>query len=149
MKIVVDSNIVFSALLNADSSIARLFFYPQKPVDFFTCDFLKEEIELHSEKLKKISGLTDRDLNLSKSKLFDRIRFIDYKLINDQSWEKAETLVADIDPDDVSFVALALDFSNSYLWTGDKKLRAGLKQRGFKQIINTRELMKLIEKLDE
>ena len=49
-------------------------------------------------------------------------------------------MVSDIDPDDIVFVALSLSL-NAYLWTGDKALYDGLKAKGFKNILNTRDIM--------
>lgn len=93
--------------------------------------------------------MTEKGLDISKSKIFSRIKFIDHELINIRSWGEAKNKVSNIDPDNVSFATLALDLPNSYSCTGDKKLRTGLRKKGFKQVINTQELVKFIEKSNE
>ena len=54
----------------------------------------------------------------------------------------AEALTIDIDPDDISFVALSI-FLDAYLWTGDKSLYNGLKNKGFERVISSFELGKI------
>jgi len=44
MKIVVDSNIVFSAILNSQGKIAQLIINGSKYFSFFSVNLLKEEI---------------------------------------------------------------------------------------------------------
>jgi len=51
----------------------------------------------------------------------------------------AEALTIDIDPDDISFVALSI-FLDAYLWTGDKSLYNGLKNKGYNSVLSTFEL---------
>lgn len=48
-------------------------------------------------------------------------------------------LIHDIDLKDLLFVALAIQY-NCKLWTGDKKLIKGLRNKGFDQVIDTSEL---------
>lgn len=51
MKIVVDSNIVFSAILNTQSRIGQLIINGSKYFDFYTVGLLKEEIIEHKDKI--------------------------------------------------------------------------------------------------
>jgi predicted nucleic acid-binding protein len=50
-------------------------------------------------------------------------------------------LVRDIDPDDVTFVALT-NYMDEILWTGDTKLYNGLKKLGYKKVVNFNDLQK-------
>ena len=47
MKIVVDTNIVFTALLNPDAKIGQILIYGQKRFEFYAPQLLKEEIRKH------------------------------------------------------------------------------------------------------
>ena len=58
------------------------------------------------------------------------IDFFDENSISDNALKGAWELVRDIDPKDMLFVALTLEVEG-LLWTGDTKLRAGLKNKGF------------------
>lgn len=67
---------------------------------------MRFEIEKHRDKLKRISKLTDKELQESLYRLFTKIHFISEEQIPEKVWLKAEKLTADIDFDDIDFVAL-------------------------------------------
>ncbi len=46
---------------------------------------------------------------------------------------------------DISFVALTLEM-NAKLWTGDKKLYSGLREKGFHDVLSTQDLEDFIKK---
>ena len=54
----------------------------------------------------------------------------------------SEKITKDIDIDDTDFVALTR-FLKATLWTGDKVLHNGLKEIGFKKVLNTNDLLEL------
>jgi len=56
-------------------------------------------------------------------------------------WILAENLVKDIDNKDTPYIAFSL-FYKCKIWSGDKALRKGLANKGFKNIISTEELFK-------
>ena len=130
MKIVVDSNIVFSAILNSQGKIAQLIINGSKYFSFFSVNLLKEEILNHKEKLLSISGLTETQFESSFSHIASRIKFLDEILISDQDLEKAMRLTKDIDENDILFVTLP-NHLGSKLWTGDKILSVGLKKKKY------------------
>lgn len=140
MKIILDTNIIFSALLNSNSSIGELIFDSENVFEFYSCDYMRFEIENHWDKLKKISKLTDKELHESLFRLFTKMQFVNEELISEEIWLKAENLTADIDIDDTDFVALT-NYLKGVLWTGDKELYRGLKKKGFKKVISTPELL--------
>jgi predicted nucleic acid-binding protein len=45
MKIIVDTNIVFSAILNSNSRIAKILFNSNKRCQIFACNYLKVELQ--------------------------------------------------------------------------------------------------------
>ena len=74
--------------------------------------------------------------------MLTKFTFINEELIPQNDWEKAETLVADIDLDDIEFVALT-KYLKGNLWTGDKPLYDGLKAKRFRTVHNTQDMLKL------
>lgn len=144
MIIVVDTNIVFSAILNTNSTIGDLILNSRSIFQFQSCNFLLREIDNHWEKLKRISKLNTSDLSESRYLILKNIFFISEQQIPVQYRLKAYKLVEDVDIKDVAFVALN-EFQKSFLWTGDKVLIKGLKDKGYKNVITTRELIKLKE----
>lgn len=142
MKIVVDTNIIFSALLNSNTTIGDLLFNPDKYFDFYSCSYMRYEIQKHWPRLKIISKLSDDQLEVSYSHLLSKLKFINEDIIPVEIWLEAEKNTKDIDIDDIDFVALT-KFLQATLWTGDKILYNGLKKSNFIKIINTSGLQSL------
>ncbi len=61
MIIAVDTNIVFSAILNTNNTIGDLILNSQNIFQFQSCNLLLSEIDNHWGKLKKISKLNTSD----------------------------------------------------------------------------------------
>ncbi len=141
-KIIVDTNIIFSCLLNSQGTIGDLFFNSENIFDFYSNQYMRFEIRKHWNKLIKISKLTDKKLETAYDKLLTKLTFINEELIPQSYWEKAETLASDIDIDDSDFVALTR-FLKGYLWTGDKPLYDGLKRKRFRTVYNTQDMIRL------
>lgn len=146
MKIIVDTNIIFSAILNSNGTIGNILFNSNDFLEFHSCNYMRFEIDKHWKKLIKISKLSEAELKESHYNVLSKIQFINEELIPSKIWLQAETLIDDIDIDDVDFVALT-KYLKGYLWTGDKELYVGLKSKNFKRIYNTTELAELRDKL--
>lgn len=136
MKIVVDSNIVFSAILNSEGKIGNLLINGSKYFEFFTVNLLKAEILEHKKKIIKASGLTEGQFERIHQIITERITFVDEIFLSDTDIEKAIELVSEVDEEDALFVALTNNLK-SKLWTGDKKLINGLRKRGFNRVVTT------------
>jgi predicted nucleic acid-binding protein len=142
MKIVVDTNIIFSALVNSSSNIGDLLFNTDKHFEYYSCSYMRYEIQKHWERLKKISKLSEKQLEISYTQVLSKIKFINEEIIPVEIWLASEEITKGIDIDDTDFVALT-KFLKATLWTGDKVLYNGLKKLGFKKLINTAELLAL------
>jgi predicted nucleic acid-binding protein len=57
LKIVVDSNIVFSGILNPKSNISQILMNGSKYFEFYTIHQLTDEIFEHQDKIIKISKM--------------------------------------------------------------------------------------------
>lgn len=144
MNIVVDTNIVFSAILSPNGKIHDLLLTSDNKFTFYTPTFLIQELENHHQKLKNISGLNDSDLKFVKRHVFHQIEFIDPEIIRPENWIKGFELASDVDEKDTPFVSLSLDIEG-HLWTGDKKLSKGLKAKGIDWVLTTDELFETRE----
>ena len=147
MKIIVDTNIVFSALLNSNSRIGRLLLNSRHYFEFYSCKYLQKEIQRHFHKIRNYSHLTDEDLSELIDIIESRIFFIDENLLPEIVINRAKKMVEGVDFDDFAFVAVA-NYLDALLWTGDKVLIAGLQKKGYKNVITTLELSKLLEELE-
>lgn len=143
MRIVVDTNIAFSAVLNTDSRIARILLQSKSGVNFYSTDLLMLEMEEHKHKLQKIADYSDAELSKAITLITNKIRFIDARLIPPQTFLESQQLLEDIDVDDTEFVALTTHISGK-LWSGDKALLAGLKQKGWDHFVTTKELAEVM-----
>jgi predicted nucleic acid-binding protein len=142
MKIVVDTNIIFSTLLNSNSNIGDLLFNSDKHFEFYSCSYMRYEIQKHWERLKKISKLSEEQLQVSYTQVLSKLKFINEEIIPLETWLASEQTTKEIDIDDTDFVALS-KFLKATLWTGDKILYNGLKKLEFKKLLNTTELLAL------
>lgn len=145
MRIVVDTNIAFSAILNTESKIARILLQPKTRLNFYSTVQLLREIEEHKEKIKKLSNYSDQELDRIIVLINNKIRFINLRLIPKESYNFAESLTQDIDIDDTEFVALTEHIKGRF-WSGDRELQKGLIKKGWNKFITTEELFERIIK---
>jgi predicted nucleic acid-binding protein len=89
--------------------------------------------------LLKITKLPPEELDEIEWLVTHKIRFISEALLDESLLNKAEAVLSEIDPDDAPFLALAWQL-DAKLWSGDKKLRAGLLNKGFSDVLNTEEV---------
>jgi predicted nucleic acid-binding protein len=145
VRIIVDANIVFSAILNTNGKIGDLLINSEKYFDFIAPDFLRIEIKKHYPRLTKISGLTLKNIQEAEFQIYKDITFISEEQIKISTWFAAEKLVAEVDPKDIHYVAYSKHFKCK-IWSGDKMLIKGLAKKDFTNFITTDELFKLREK---
>lgn len=139
MRIVVDTNVAFSAILNTNSKIGKIILHPKSKLNFYSTDTLKQEIEEHKKKLQRISGYSEPEFETVYQLILSRIRFIQLEVIPFKIFQYAVELCQMIDEDDAEFVALT-EHAKGKLWTGDKVLINGLIKKGWKKVITTSEL---------
>lgn len=147
MKVVVDTNIVFSAVLNSNSRIARVLISGKRHFAFYSCDFLRIELLKHEAKLRKLTKLSGADLEEVIAKVCGNITFINERTLPAALVLKTEKLMAANDLTDVPFVALAKNLK-AKLWTGDKALTKGLMVSHPKLVLSTAQMVARIESLE-
>lgn len=145
MTLVIDTNIVFSTLLNPHSIIGEILMNVQDNFTFVAPALLVEEIERYSSRIELYSKLKSKEIQIVKTLVLKSIELISEELITKNNWLKAFELTKDIDEFDTPFVALSLEL-NARLWTGDKKLINGLKSKNNNLAISTDEMKALILK---
>ena len=98
MKIVVDTNLVFSAMLNPTATIGQVLIYGQRHFNFYAPNLLREEIKRHRSKLitlaKHLDESTFEDI---RDEIFSCIQFISEEQIPFDYWHQAIPLVRDTD----------------------------------------------------
>jgi predicted nucleic acid-binding protein len=126
--IIVDTNILFSVLLNGSSRLAKILLNSEH--HFFTGELAYIELFELKEKIIKSSQLTNEQMIELLHLCLRKVTLFKEDNLSKKSREEAYQLCKEIDKDDTIFVALTLEL-DGLLWTGDKKLMQGLKARGF------------------
>ncbi|MES2328004.1 MAG: putative toxin-antitoxin system toxin component, PIN family [Bacteroidota bacterium] len=145
MRVVIDTNIVFSAILNTNSKISKIILQPKSKLNLYSTKQLELELKAHWNKLKKISKYSELELHAVATLITSKIKFIDVELIPGVLYTKAEKLTIDVDIDDTEFVALT-EHVRGKLWTGDKELVKGLKRKKWDKLTSTDELYNVLVK---
>ena len=143
MTLVVDANIVFSAILSKDGAVAETFREAQGIVKLIAPAYLADELVRLRPKMAKSAKKTLAETEAAQRWALAQIELVSEEMITRKHWIKAVQLTAHVDPDDIPYVALAIGRKCS-LWTGDKKLRSGLERSGFSGTITTTEVRKLL-----
>ncbi len=128
MNVVIDTNILFSALLKTPNKFAETIFLSDD--SFYAPKHVVSELFKHQKKIIKASRLPGDAVFELLFLLSKRINIADEKDLSHTSIEKAYDLCKNIDPMDTMIVALALDMK-APLWTGDKILIKGLLSKGY------------------
>jgi predicted nucleic acid-binding protein len=146
-KIVVDTNIVFSGILNPGSRIGKIILTSKKHFKFYTCDFLKTELLKHRDKLLKLTKLSSPGLDELEFLLTKNIVFINENLLPEKIIIASENILTGIDLNDTPFVALTKHLK-AKLWTGDKELASGIETKKHIETLTTNQLSDLLDKLE-
>jgi predicted nucleic acid-binding protein len=129
--IIVDINILFSALLRDKSRFSELLL--DSNYRFFICEQVLVELFKRKEKILKTSQLKEEEIVTIYQILLKRINLYKEDLITIENLATAYKLCREIDETDTPHVALTIELG-ALLWTGDKKLKEGLPRKGFVQL---------------
>jgi predicted nucleic acid-binding protein len=106
MKIIIDTNIIFSALLNSNSRISKILLNSKDHFQFYSCEYLKTEMLRHWKKLLKLTKLTEIELTELEEIITNKITFINERLLPQELLLKTEKQLESIDSNDTAFVTL-------------------------------------------
>lgn len=127
---------LFSALIK--DSITRRIILDYEG-HFLFPSFIFEELEKHKGELLKKSKMNSRDFDLLLSLLLRKVMIVPTEVLFPYKKEAFE-IIKEIDKDDTIFIACALNYHDSIIWTDDKKL----KQQSKIRIINTSEMYSIL-----
>ena len=133
MRLVVDSNILFAALIR-NSTTRKIFTHLN--AEFFLVTASNEEIQKYKAEILEKSEMNDLNFTILLTQLKSKcIELNDFELL--PYWENAKKIMDGIDPKDTVFIAAALAVGAD-IWTDDKHF---LKQKRIK-VWKTEDLMK-------
>ena len=138
--VVVDANIVFSALITMGNKAATILINPPPEIRLVSCHFIQIELFKHKERIRELSGLEDDVLIELLYEFSSHIEFINEAYIPFFCWQQAHKLLEKIDINDTPYLALAIHL-NAPLWTGDRQLTEGLQALGYNNFVSTGQLL--------
>ncbi|MAF99458.1 MAG: hypothetical protein CMH61_02495 [Nanoarchaeota archaeon] len=132
MNIVIDSNVLFSALIK-DSLTRKIIL--EYDGQFLFPSFIFEEMEKHKAELFRKSGLSQEEFDQLLIFILKKTIIVPTEILYPYR-KRALEIIGHIDKDDVLFFACALAYLNSFIWSDDKKL----KEQSIIRILNTSEM---------
>jgi len=137
MKVVVDTNILLSALIR-DSSTRKIII--ESGWDFYYPEISFYEVRKYKSLVMKKSGMSDDDYSSLVAKMLTRIILLPEEQIV-INMEEAKRIMLHIDPDDVAFIAAALSVENSVIWSNDNHFE----MQGEVGVIKTKAIIDFFE----
>ena len=138
MIIVLDSNAFISALIK-DSTTRKIITGTKETL--IIPEYFFQEVRNHKEEILLKSRLTEEDYHQLLYRLLQYILIIPNEIMYPFKKQALE-IIKEIDTDDVLFIACALAFPHSIIWSDDKKL----KNQNKIKILNTKEMIELLRK---
>lgn len=136
MNIIIDSNILFSALIKDSTTRQIILKYDNL---FLFPEYIFEEMERHQQELFEKSQMNKKDFSQLLQIVLKKVIIVpNESLINYR--KEALEIIKDIDKDDTIFIGCALAYPNSIIWSDDKKLKLQNKIK----VLNTKEIIKLL-----
>lgn len=126
--IVVDTNILFSALLREKSRFTETLLTSAHR--FYVSELALAELFRNRQKIVKLSLLEESEVDTLFYRIARSLAFFKEDLVSPANRKAAHELCRDIDETDTPHVALVLEL-DGLLWTGDNSLKEGLRKKGF------------------
>lgn len=136
MYVVLDTNILFSALIR-DSTTRKLILEYEGV--FLFPEYIFDEAEKHKGEILQKSEMKKDEFSQLFALILRKVIIVPSKVI-EPYLQEAQDLMKDIDINDALFIACALAYKESVIWSNDSRLK---KQSRIK-IINTTEAMELL-----
>lgn len=136
MKLVIDTNIVISALIKDSKSREMI---TSGKLELVSPDFVLSEIRKYESHICTKSGLLNEEFEVLMALIFQKITIIPFQEY--ESHKEAAKKVMEQDIKDIPYVACYLALKCEGIWTNDEdyKDKAGVK------VFSTEQLLKLVE----
>jgi predicted nucleic acid-binding protein len=134
MKIVLDTNILISALMR-DSTTRRLIV--ELDEELLYPELGLKEIQKHKDLILQRSGLSENEFNTVLDTLFEYIGLVPNNAIQGYV-ERAKAFMLPIDEKDVIFLATSMALEDTIIWSDDKHF----KQQNKAKVKTTKEMLK-------
>jgi predicted nucleic acid-binding protein len=144
MTIIVDANILISAIINPDSFIGITLLIQNSNIDYVLPSFAIEEAIIHKKRICKTLQIQESFFDSNLDAVNNACLLFASESILPKYSKEAIQIVEKIDPKDAIYVAFSFAL-DALIWTGDLKLYKALRKKDFKNIITTTDLKRIIK----
>ena len=139
MRLVLDANVIFSALLRG-KPLSMLIELQKKGIELITPDFLVEEFFEKVEELSKVVGVNEKQAVESFTKLLSEL----VRVVPKKEYSKFLSEASRISPDakDIPYFALSLAFNKAPIWSREPRLR----RQKTVEVLSDKEVEDLLKK---
>lgn len=137
MKIILDTNILFSALIKDSTTRKIILEYEGK---FLLPEYIFDEMKKHQEMLYQKTKLERKDFEQLLQVILDKVTVVPTETLIPHR-ELACKIMENIDINDALFIACGLAYPGSAIWSDDKDF----KKQQIIPTVNTREIINLIK----
>jgi len=116
MTVIVDANIVISAIINPKGIIPFLLFNSNDKIEFVVPSFIIEEIELHKSKIIAAADISNSAFNSLLNSIKQNLFIFSDEMIDDACLAKALVLTKHVDKKDTIYVAFSIAL-DALFWT--------------------------------
>jgi len=88
-RIIVDSNILFSAILNLNSNIGQILINGQDYYDFYAPEYVRTELLNHKEKIKNIAKLPDDEFLEVYKLVLKNTTILNHSILREKNFKKS------------------------------------------------------------
>ncbi len=138
MIVVLDTNVIISALIK-DSLTRKVII--ESGLNFVYPEISLHELRKHKKTIIDKSGLPEKDIDKLLDKLLEYVVLIPTEGVKSHL-DEAKNIIQKIDPNDVVFIAAALAFRNSVIWSDDRDFERQKRVR----IVKTKDFARLFVK---
>jgi predicted nucleic acid-binding protein len=136
---VIDANILMSIHISGNANYRPILgFY-----NFLLPEFSLVEIEKYREVIQQKTKMQEDDLARWTLFVFSEITILPNYILSQESLQKSNQLLNNIDIKDTSYVALSLQL-DLILLTRDKPLSTGLRKKGFRKVLLFEDFLRSI-----
>ena len=137
MRIVIDANVLFSAMCK-DGMTRHILL--EEDNTFLFPKYMIEEYDKYKDILRKKSKLNIQEFELLFNLILTSLQKVPMSVL-EPFIEEAKIIIDKIDPKDMFFVAATLAYPDAILWSDDKKL----KMQDDVTVLNSRDIIGLLK----
>ncbi len=138
LRLVLDTNIIISALINKKSAIRDILLTDK--ITFYLPELVLGELLKHKELLCRKTGLSRKEVFFTIFYLLSKVEIVKKEAFL-ENLEKAKNIMKNIDIKDSEFVALALSIENDGIFSNDRHFdNSGIKRWTVDELVSWLEL---------